>query len=317
MVAYVIRRLFQAVLIVFIVSILIFLIIRLLPGDPVEMLVLNTQVEDPDALAAQIRSDMGLDKPLITQYFTWLGGALRGDFGQSILYRYDIATEISKRLPITLYLGLTAFIIGCIIGPLLGIICAIKRGSWIDNFLTVVANIGITAPTFWVGISLIFVFGLSLKVLPIFGYTPFSKDIGQNIRSIIMPVFVLMLHPVASTTRQTRASVVEVLKEDYIRTAWSKGLAQKTIVIRHVLKNALMPVVTMQGLSLRNIVGGSVVVESVFVIPGMGKLMVDAMMSRDYMVVQGIMLIMTIMVVLINLIVDLAYGWLDPRIQYE
>ena len=317
MVAYVIRRLLQAILIVVIVSILVFILIRLLPGDPIEMLALNSQAYDIDALIAHIRAEMGLDKPLIVQYTTWFGGAIRGNLGISLLYRYDIAAEIGNRLPITLFIGLTAFIISIALGLLLGIVCAIKRGTWIDNLLTVVANIGITAPQFWVGIALIFLLGLTLQVLPIYGYVEFASDPVKSIRSIIMPVIVLSHHPIASSMRQTRASVLEVLKEDYVRTAWSKGLRQKTIIMRHVLKNALMPVVTLQGMNLRNIVGGSAVVETIFVIPGMGKLLVDAILARDYTVVQGVMLVLSITVVIANLIVDLIYGWLDPRIQYE
>ena len=318
MASYVIRRLLQALLVILIVSVLIFIIIRLLPGDPIEMLVAqNINAEDPEAMVAQIKEDMGLNQPMIAQYFTWLGGALHGDLGLSILYRYDIGAEIANRLPVTLYLGLIAFVIGFIIGPLLGIICAVKRGSWIDNLVTVLANVGITAPAFWVGIILIYILGIHFKILPIYGYTSILDNPIQSIKQCIMPVFVLSLYPVASAARQTRSSVLEVLKEDYIRTAWSKGLSQKLIIYRHVLKNALMPVVTLQGLLLRNIVGGSVIVESIFVIPGMGQLLVDGMLAHDYTVVQGVMLVMATTVVITNLIVDIAYGWLDPRIQYE
>lgn len=318
MVAYVIRRLLQALIVILIVSVMIFSIIRLLPGDPIEMLVSqNITAEDPEAMVAQIKAEMGLDRPLLEQYFNWLGGAVHGDLGLSILYRYDIGAEIGNRLPITLALGLMAFLIGIIVGPLLGIISAIKRGTWIDNLVTVIANIGITAPAFWVGIILIYILGLNLGILPIYGYTSFFVDPGKSILQSIMPVFVLSLYPIASAARQTRSSVIEVLKEDYVRTAWAKGLSQRVIVVRHVLKNALMPVVTLQGLLIRNIVGGSVIIESVFVIPGMGKLMVDGMLSHDYTVVQGVMLVMAIAVVLTNLLVDLAYGWLDPRIQYD
>ncbi len=316
--AYITRRLLQAILIVLLVSIVIFIIIRLLPGDPIEMLVAqNITAENPDELVAFIKHEMKLDLPVWQQYFTWLWGAVRGDLGLSILYRYDIGQELANRLPVTLSLGLTAFVLGFVLGTLLGVIAAIKRGSWIDSLVTVMANIGITAPAFWVGIILIYILGMHLGILPIYGYTPIYKDVVMSIKQAIMPVFILSLYPVATAARLTRSSVLEVVNEDYIRTAWAKGLSQKVIILRHVLKNALMPVVTLQGLLLRNIVGGSIIVESIFVIPGMGQLLVDSMLAHDYTVVQSVMLVMSVVVVITNLIVDIAYGWLDPRIQYE
>jgi peptide/nickel transport system permease protein len=314
---YTLRRLLQAILIVLIVSVLIFTIIRMMPGDPIGILVARTTNDDPVALEAHLRHEFGLDKPPVLQYLSWIGGLFKGDLGISIIYRYDIAETIASRLPVTLGMGLTAFVIGLIIGPLIGIICAIKRGTWIDNLLTVVANVGITAPQFWVGILLIYLFSVTLKWLPTFGHVPFFSNPVGWIQHSIMPIIALSLYPIASAARQTRSSVLEVLKEDYIRTAWSKGLAQKRIVVKHVLKNAMMPVVTLQGLNLRNIVGGSIVIETVFVIPGMGQLLVDAIASLDYTVVQGVVLVISIFVVMANLMVDLAYGWLDPRIQYE
>jgi peptide/nickel transport system permease protein len=208
-------------------------------------------------------------------------------------------------------------LLGLIIGPLLGIISAVRRGKFIDNLVTVIANIGITVPTFWLGIIMIFFFGLRLKILPLFGYTFPWDNLGMSIKQSIMPIFVLALGPIAFSARQMRASVLEVLGEDYTRTGWAKGLNERKVIWRHVIKNAMMPVITLQGTMLRNVIGGAVVVETVFVVPGMGKFLVDGILSRDYPVVQAVTVVMTIIVVLSNLLVDLLYGWVDPRIQYE
>ena len=318
MTTYIIRRLFHAMLVILVVSALVFFLMRLLPGDPILMYVTMGDLQDITQEEIDlIRHKFGMDKPLIFQYFDWLRNAVRGDFGQSILHQYDVLEEILNRLPITLYIGLLAFAIGCIIGPLLGVLSAVRRGKWMDTLVTVLANIGISAPSFWIGIILIYVFALYLGLLPVYGYTSPSDDLGRNFQQCIMPILVLATFPIASAARQTRSSVIEVLRQDYVRTAWAKGLSERVIIIRHVLKNALMPVVTLQGMLLRTIIGGSVIIETVFVIPGMGKLVVDGMLAQDYPIVQGVVMVVALTVVTINLVVDVLYGWLDPRIQYE
>jgi peptide/nickel transport system permease protein len=318
MVAYIIRRLFHAIVVVILVSILIFIIIRLLPGDPIIKLInqsmgVSFTQEQIDAL----RHQYGLDLPIPLQYLSWLKGVVSGDFGISIVNRFDIGKEILNRLPVTLCLGLTSFVIGMIIGPILGIISAVRRGKIADTIVTIFSNIGITAPQFWVGILLIFYLGLEKKLFPIYGYTLPWVDFAMSFKQSVMPVIVLALFPIASSARQMRSSMLEVLHEDYIRTAWAKGLSERLVIFKHAFKNSLMPVVTLQGLLLRNIVGGSVIVETVFVIPGMGKFMIDSMIAHDYSCVQATAFIMVLVVVLSNLLVDLSYGWLDPRIQYE
>ncbi len=318
MTTYIIRRLLHAALVILIVSLLVFLLMRLLPGDPILMYVASGDLQSfSQEQIAHIKHELGMDKPLLVQYVDWLLHAVRGDLGKSLLHKYDVEEEIGRRLPVTLYLGLIAFAIGCLVGPFLGVVSAVRRGKWIDNLVTVIANLGITAPPFWLGAVLIYLFGLYLGLLPIYGYTSPLVDFWKNIQQSLMPIFVLATFPVASAARQTRSSVIEVMRQDYIRTAWAKGLSEKMVIIRHVLKNALMPVVTLQGMSLRNIIGGSVLVETVFVIPGMGKLAVDAMLAQDYAVVQGVVLVVAVTVVVSSLIVDILYGWLDPRIQYE
>ena len=318
MTAYIIRRLMHSALVVLLVSMIVFGLIRLLPGDPVQSLIASGEMQTFSLEQVQeLKHELGMDKPLIQQYFTWITNAATGNLGRSIIQKYDVKQEIAKRLPITFYLGILAFIIGIIIGPFLGVISAVRRGTWLDTFVTVIANIGITAPPFWVGIILIYYFGLYLKILPVIGYTSPLVDLGMNLQQSIMPVFVLSLFPIASAARQTRSSVIEVMRQDYIRTAWAKGLSERVIIMRHVLKNALMPVVTLQGMLLRNVIGGSVIVETVFFIPGMGTMIVNGMLAQDYPIVQGSILVIAIAVVISNLIVDLLYGWLDPRIQYE
>jgi len=318
MTTYIIRRLLHAVLVVLIVSLMVFLLMRLLPGDPILMYVTSGDLQSiSKEQIAQLKHELGMDRPLPVQYLDWLKNAVHGNLGKSILYRYDVLQEIAKRLPITLYLGLWSFAIGCLIGPLLGVVSAVRRGKWLDSLVTVLANLGITAPPFWIGAIMIYVFSLHLGLLPVYGYTSPLKNLAENLKQSIMPILVLATFPVASAARQTRSSVIEVMRQDYIRTAWAKGLTERVIILRHVLKNALMPVVTLQGMLLRNIIGGSVVVETVFAIPGMGKLVVDGMISQDYPVVQGVILVVAVTVVISNLVIDILYGWLDPRIQYE
>jgi peptide/nickel transport system permease protein len=316
--AYILRRLLHAILVVLLVSVLVFVVMRLLPGDPILMYVTSGDMQSvsTDQVAA-LRHDYGLDRPLVVQYVDWLARAVQGDMGKSILFHYSVTDEIARRLPISLSLGLMALIVGVVVGPVLGAVSAVRRGSWLDTCLTVTATLGITAPSFWVGIVLIYVFGLKLGVLPAYGYTSPFTDFWQSVQQSILPVVVLAVFPVAAAARQTRSSVLEVIQQDYVRTARAKGLSEPTTVVRHVLKNALMPVATLQGEVFRNIIAGSVVVETVFVIPGMARLLVNGMLAQDYPVVQGVILVVAVAVVMANLVVDVVYAWLDPRIQYS
>jgi peptide/nickel transport system permease protein len=318
MTTYILRRFLHAVLVILILSLVIFLVMRLLPGDPILLLVTGDELaQTSEEKIAQLRHEFGLDKPLVLQYVMWLGQLLKGDLGTSIIHRDNVKRELFRRLPITLHLGLAAFILGSLIGLLLGIASAIRRGSWIDAFVTLLANLGIAAPPFWFAALLIYLFGVHLKVLPVSGYTSPFGDFWMSLRQSFMPIVCLAVFPIASIARQTRSSMLEVVCQDYIRTAWAKGLRESVIIMRHALKNALIPVVTILGIILRYVVGGSVVIEIVFNIPGIGRLAVDSAVAQDYPVVQGIILLVAAIVVLINLVVDLFYGWLDPRIRYE
>ncbi len=212
---------------------------------------------------------------------------------------------------------MVALFISIIIGIPAGVICAVRRGKWIDTVVTVLANIGITVPVFWLGVMLVYLFSLQLHWLPVQGYTSPFQDLGKSVRQLIMPIFCLSIFPIASITRQTRSSMLEVMRQDYIRTAWSKGLKERIIVSKHALKNALIPVVTLLGMSLSHIIGGSVIIETVFNIPGMGRMAVNAVFAHDYPVVQGFIFLIAVLIVTVNLIVDISYGWLDPRIRYS
>jgi len=318
MTTYIARRLIYAAIVLLLITLLTFLAMRLLPGDPIYMLM--TPGEFAQASMEQIealRHEFGLDKPIMWQYLNWLGGIFRGDFGISIIQRLEVLDIVAKGFPVSLNLSLPAFIISLLIGMPAGVISAIRRGKWIDNGVTIIANVGITVPIFWLGIMLIYLFSLKFDFLPVQGYTSPFVDLGQSIRQVIMPIFCLSIFPIAAVARQTRSSMLEVMHQDYIRTAWSKGLKEFSVVSKHALKNGLIPVITLSGMSLSGIIGGAVLVEIVFNIQGVGRMLVSAVLSHDYPVVQGFSLFIAIMILLINLIVDISYGWLDPRIRYD
>lgn len=318
MTTYIIRRLILALIVLFIVSVLVFLAMRLLPGDPVMMYIsASSSQEVSEEQLNLIRKEFGLDKSLPVQYFNWIGGVLHGDFGKSILNRSPVTEEIIRRLPITAYIGALSFIIATIIGIPAGVLCAIRRGSWLDNVVTTLSNIGITVPTFWLGVILIYVFALYFRWLPVMGYTSPFDNFWMSIKQLIMPVFCLAVGPIAGNARQARSSMLEVIRKDYIRTAWAKGLKEQKIIMKHALKNGLMPVVTLSGMGVGTILGGAVLIEQVFNIPGMGRLAVTSVMNQDYPYVQAITLIMAISIVFSNLLVDITYGWLDPRVHYS
>jgi peptide/nickel transport system permease protein len=318
MLTYIVRRLFQTMVVLILVSIIVFIALRTLPGNPVLMLVTRNELQEfTEEQIKTLQHEFGLDKPMVVQYFNWMSGVLtRGDLGDSIVNRSPVAKFLVQRLPVTFHIGILAIILAIIIGVPAGVICAVRRGKWQDSFFTLIANIGITAPNFWVGMLMIYFFGLYLKLLPVYGYTSPFTDLGMSIKQIIMPVLCLAVFPVASITRQTRSSMLEVMRQDYIRTAWSKGLKERAVIIKHAIKNGLIPVVTLLGMSVGIVIGGSVLIESVFNIPGMGRLAVDAINNQDYPIVQGVILIVATAVAVTNLLVDLSYGWIDPRIRY-
>lgn len=317
MLAYIFRRIILAVIILFLATITIFFAMRLLPGDPILMLMTSSQQQEYNQDQIDyLRHEYGLDKPMMLQYFDWIGNLLHGDMGISILHQTPVVEEISRRLPITIHLGGLAFIIGHIIGIPAGVICAVRWGKWQDSILTTLANIGITIPNFWLGILLMYAFGLHFRWLPIMGYTSPFDDFWLSTRQLIMPVICLIIFPLAGATRQVRSSMLEVMHQDYMRTAWSKGLRERVIIIRHGLKNGIIPVLTLAGMAVASIIGGAVFIETVFNIPGLGRLAVNSVINQDYPFVQAITLLVAIAVLFANLIVDITYGWIDPRIRF-
>ncbi len=313
MASYIVRRLLLGLVVLFLVTIIIFFLIQLIPGDPaITMLgpqASKEQLED-------VRKQLWLDRPLPVQYEHWLLGAIHFQFGQSI-YHENIGKAIITRLPITLYYSLIALVFGSVLGIAAGIICAVKRASLLDSLITFFANFGISVPVFWLGALGIYYFGLKLGWLPIQGYISPFDNFWLSIKHAIMPIICLAIPAVAALARQTRSSMLEVLRRDYIRTARAKGLLEKVVVVKHALKNALIPVITLLGLQLGFLFGGSVLVERVFNIPGMGRFLVQGATNKDVPVVQACTLVIALAVVLANLAVDISYSWLDPRIHYN
>jgi peptide/nickel transport system permease protein len=318
MISFTIRRFIQSIVVLILVTVIVFVAMRLLPGDPIRMLITASEESSyTEEQMAHLRAENGLDKPMVVQYFNWIGGIFKGDLGKSILDRLPVTTEIFKRLPITVHIGGIAFIIGLILGIPLGIIAAVRRGTWLDTVVTTIANLGITVPHFWLGIILVYFFGLTLEWLPVMGYTSPFDDFWLSTKQIIMPVICLAVFPIASTARQTRSSMLEVMRQDYIRTAWAKGLRERVVIFKHALKNGLIPVITLTGMGIPILVGGAVLVETVFNIPGMGRLAITSVLNQDYPYVQAIVLIVAAVVLFTNFIIELTYGWIDPRIRYD
>jgi peptide/nickel transport system permease protein len=318
MTTFIVRRLIQAVIVLILITAIVFFAMRMLPGDPIRMLV--TQSAESSFSSAEIdalRHQYGLDRPMLVQYGDWMWHLSRGDLGNSILKGTPVVDELKHRIPITFHIGIVTFIVGIIIGVPLGIISAVRRGTFLDTVVTALANLGITVPIFWLGLIMMIVFSVKLDWLPLMGYTSPFEDLWKSTAQMVMPVTCLALFPIAANARQTRSAMLEVMHQDFIRTAWSKGLKERTIVFRHALKNGLIPVVTLLGAVLSQILGGSVLAETVFSIPGMGRLAITSVVNQDYPYIQAIVLIIAATTLMANLIVDVAYGWLDPRIRYN
>lgn len=314
---YIIRRILYGLLVVILVTILIFFAMRLLPGDPLLIYMAKESLQNySPAEIKELRHQYGLDKPVVVQYINWIGNSLHGNLGESYFYSLSVGKLMMQRLPVTLYLGLLSLIVSTIVGIGSGIISAVRRGKWVDNIVTSLAYIGVTIPVFWLGILMIYVFGLKLKVLPITGFTSPFTDFGLSSRQLVMPVICESIFGIASNARQVRSSMLEVIRQDYIRTAWAKGLRENTIIFKHAMKNSIIPVITLVGMGVSFIFGGSVLVETVFAIPGIGRLFVSSIFNHDYMLVQAIVLLIAIAVLLVNLLVDISYCWIDPRIRY-
>ena len=315
MTGYVIRRLLSSVPVLLIVSLCVFSLTNLLPGDPVHAL-LGDEVATTPEVEARLREELGLNDPLPVQYLRWLGNALRGELGTSIQSKQKVTEALGNRLPVTLQLALVAWCIGIAIAVPFGIIAALNRNSWIDQLATVLALSGVAVPAFWMGLMFILVFAVWFKLLPPSGFVSIWDNPVSALQHLALPAITLGVHQTGTLTRQTRSAMLEVLGQDYVRTARSKGLREQRVVVVHALRNAMLPILTVLGIQAGALVGGTVVVEQVFAIPGMGRLAVSSVFAQDIPVIQGVVLVAASAVLLANLVTDLAYGVLDPRIRY-
>jgi peptide/nickel transport system permease protein len=315
MASYITGRLMAAVPVLLFVTVAVFAFVHFLPGDPVlAMLGENPESIDPVALNLA-RKELGLDKPVPVQYAIWMKGVATGDFGRSVLTRQPVTKSLQERLPVTVEISIASFIVGLAIAIPAGVITAVRRNSWVDRVTTVLGLGGVAMPSFWLAILLILVFAVKLRWLPPSGFVSVFADPVEGLRYLALPAIVLGSSHAAVVMRQLRSSLLEVLGQDYVRTARAKGLDERRVILLHALRNALLPVLTVMGLQVGRILGGSVVVETVFAIPGLGRYGVSAIFGHDYPVVQATVLMAAVAVVLANLATDLLYGVLDPRIR--
>lgn len=313
MTQYVLRRLLLMVPVAFLVSVIVFGLLRLAPGDPV--LVYAGEERDPDSLQ-ELRVLYGLDQPLPIQYVVWLQHAAQGDLGRSLRTRQPVREAIVERLPATIELGLAAILLSVSVALAVGTLSAIKRNSVVDLLATGITLGGVSLPNFFLGLILILVFGLAFRLLPPGGYVPFIEDPLGNLRRLILPAITLATASTAVNMRQIRSSLLDVFSQEYIRTARAKGLGERPVIVRHAMKNALIPVVTIVGLQVGAIIEGAIITETIFFWPGVGRLAVDSITGLDYPVVQAIVLVSALSFMLSTLAVDILYAWLDPRISY-
>jgi peptide/nickel transport system permease protein len=309
---FVVRRIAISVVTLFVISLVVFTGVRMIPGDPAR--VMGGTEADPAGLE-EIRQKYGLKDPVPVQYVRWLGLALRGDLGESIRTRESVVWTVGKKLPITIELACFAILIALCIAIPAGVFSAIRRNTVWDFLANAVSLCGISIPSFWLGIMLILLFAVRLGWLPASGFVPLWEQPLGNLQRMVMPAFVLGAGLAAVLMRQTRNSMIEVMSTDYIRTAYSKGLTGRVVIFRHAIRNGLIPVVTILGLQMGALMGGAVVTEQIFVVPGFGRLIVEAVFTRDYPLVQGVVLITASSYVLINLLVDVSYSVLNPRIR--
>ncbi|MCX7912078.1 MAG: ABC transporter permease [Dehalococcoidales bacterium] len=321
MTTYIIRRLIIGVIILLIVTMLVFLFVRLLPGDPLIVYMASFDIQQVQRIGQEeyerLLAKYGLDKPIPVQYVNWLGKVLRGDLGVSIKLQENVGKLMAERLPRTAYIGAISMVIGTSLGILFGIIVALKRGTWIDTVITFLANIGITMPQFWLGILLMYFLSYKLGWLPTSGWTNPFQDFWMSTKQIIMPVICLSIGGISGMCRLTRSCMLEVMRQDYVRTAWAKGLRERLIVMRHQIRNAIIPIVTVMGGTIGGILSGSIIVENVFAIPGMGRLMTSGVFDQDYQITQAGVLLFGGIVIFSNLLVDICWAWVDPRIRLD
>jgi peptide/nickel transport system permease protein len=313
MLGYLLRRVLAAIPVMGVVALFVFLLLRLTPGDPAAILA------GDNATAAQlerIRASLGLNEPLYIQFFTWINKLLHGDLGVSLISNVPVATMIGQRIEPSISIAISTILLSIAIAVPLGVIAAWKHGTWIDRFVMGLSVLGFSVPTFVIGYILIQVFALDLRWLPVQGFKSISSGFGPFFERLVLPTITLSFIYVALIARMTRAAMLDVLGEDYVRTARAKGIAEVAVLLRHALRNAAVPVITVIGTGFALLISGVVVTESVFNLPGVGRLTVDAVLARDYPVIQAMILLTSLVYVAVNLLIDVAYTLLDPRIRY-
>lgn len=310
---YIARRLLLMIPVIVMVALLTFLLIRLIPGDPAgQMLGLDATMQEIE----EVRQEMGLDQPLYKQFLIWAGNVIKGDLGHSIFLNQPVSTAIVEHLECTISLALLALTYSVLVAVPIGVIAAVKQNAWQDKLVMSFALFGVSAPSFWLGLMAIFIFAVYLGWFPSQGYEMLADGFRQWLWFIILPALSLGIQTAALIARMTRSSMLEVLRQDYIRTARAKGLKENRVIFKHALKNALIPVLTVVGMTLGQLLGGAVITETVFSLPGIGQLVITAIKNRDYPMVQGVIMFIAVIYVCANLLVDILYGWFDPRIKY-
>jgi peptide/nickel transport system permease protein len=313
MLSYIIRRIFAAIPVMAVVALFVFLLLRLTPGDPAA--IIAGDMATPEQLE-RIRTSLGLNQPITVQFFTWVGQLLSGNLGTSLISQTPVTTLIAQRLEPTISLALLAITFSVLIAVPLGVIAAWRNGGWLDNLVMAASVLGFSLPVFVVGYICIQIFAIELKWLPVQGFRSIADGVVPFIERATLPALTLSTIYIALIARMTRASMLDVLGEDYVRTARAKGLTEKIVLFRHALRNAAIPILTVIGTGFALLISGVVVTESVFNVPGLGRLTVDAILARDYPVIQGLILLTSGIYVLVNLLIDLSYAFLDPRIRY-
>lgn len=310
----ILSRILSSIPVLFIVSVMVFMMLQLLPGDPATVIL--GQEATPEAIEA-MRVKLGLDKPLLEQYLNWVANVLQGNLGESLIDGTSVNQLIMERLPATLELIIGSFIVAMLIALPAGIISAARPNKLVDHICTFISLVGMSIPHFWLGMMAIIFFSVKLGILPASGYVPFTDDPVENLKTVIMPVVATGFRQSAVLMRMVRSSMLEVMQADYIRTAASKGLSEMTVLFGHALKNAMIPVITTSGIMLAGLLGGLVITETIFNIPGYGKLIIESVFNRDFITVQSCILVSAVLVVVINIVVDILYALVDPRIKLD
>jgi peptide/nickel transport system permease protein len=314
MFGYIVQRALAAIPVMAVVALFVFLLLRLTPGDPAAIIAGDAATQEQ---LERIRESLGLKDPLHVQFLTWIGNLLRGDFGTSILSGTPVIDMIASRMEPTISLALTTITLSVIIAVPLGVIAAWKHGTWIDRLVMAISVVGFSVPVFVIAYVMISVFAMDLQWFPVQGFRPISEGLGPFFSRIALPTFTLTLLYIALIARITRTSMLEILGEDYVRTARAKGLSETRVLMAHALRNCSVPIITIIGIGVALLISGVVVTESVFNLPGLGRLTVDAVLARDYPVIQAVILLASLIYVVINLLIDIAYVLLDPRIRYQ